>query len=605
MPFLQDSIHKLEEGGGLRFVRFGLGVLVVLALAVGYDWRAYRNMSSQEAMDAAQVGRNLSQGKGFSTLYIRPFSMFLLKRHAQATGDTRPDPARIKGMHPDLANPPVYPLVLAGLMKTLPFEYVLPAKPKPFWNFGSKFWRYEPDFLITVFNQLVFVAATVLVFFLARRLFDPAVAVLSAVLMLTTEIFWRFSSSGLSTMLLLFFFVALIWVLALIEDEARAPRFGLMAQLTLAVLAGLLVGLGALTRYAYGWLIIPVLVFLFLFGGQRRVGLGLVTLVVFAALLFPWMARNYSLSGTPFGTAGYSILETSGLFPENRLLRSLEPDLSRLYLTPFWVKFMVNSRQILVQELPRLGGSWVTAFFLAGLLVPFRRPAITRLRYFLVASLFVLTVAQAFGRTQLSEDSPEINSENLLVLLLPMVLIYGVSFFFLLLDQLTFPLPLVRLLVIVLFGVLTSLPMVFAFLPPRTVPVSYPPYYPPAIQTVAGWMKEKELAMSDIPWGVAWYGERQCVWLTLNAQKDFLAIHDYQKPISILYLTPATMDSRFLSQWVRAAEQSWGSFILESLVRKEVPPLFPLRKSPGGWLPEQLVLTDWERWSRPPQDDRK
>src|SRR5689334_16875285 len=118
MPFLQDSIHKLEEGGGLRFVRFGLGGVVVLALAVGYDWRAYRNMSSQEAMDAAQVGRNLSQGKGFSTLYIRPFSMFLLKRHAQATGDTRPDPARIKGMHPDLANPPVYPLVLAGLMKT-------------------------------------------------------------------------------------------------------------------------------------------------------------------------------------------------------------------------------------------------------------------------------------------------------------------------------------------------------------------------------------------------------------------------------------------------------------------------------------------------------
>jgi hypothetical protein len=184
---------------------------------------------------------------------------------------------------------------------------------------------------------------------------------------------------------------------------------------------------------------------------------------------------------------------------------------------------------------------------------------------------------------------------------LPLVLVYGVSLFFLLLEQLTLPAPQLRYLVIGLFGALASLPLIFALLPPRTVPVAYPPYFPPAIQTVAGWMTEKELAMSDIPWGVAWYGQRQCIWLTLNAQKDFFAVHDYQKPISMLYLTPATLDGRFLSQWVRAKEESWGSFILACLVRTEVPVTFPLRKSPKHWLPEQLVLTDWERWNRPAQ----
>jgi 4-amino-4-deoxy-L-arabinose transferase-like glycosyltransferase len=597
MPHLQESIHKLEIGGGTRFVRLTLVILAVLMLGVGYNWRAYKNMSTQEAMDAAQVGRNLSQGKGFTTLYVRPFSIFLLKRHARAT---QGDPAKLKGMHPDLANPPVYPIVLAGLMKVLPFEYELPTKPRPFWTSGSMFWRYKPDFMIGVFNQLVFVGTAVLVFFLARRLFDPAVARLSVILLLATEIFWRFSTSGLSTMVLLLFFVVLLWGLVLVEEEARVPRRGLAGLLGLGALIGVIVGLGTLTRYAFGWLIIPVLFFLFIFGGQQRVALGSVALVVFTVVIAPWIVRNYSVSGTPFGTAGYAVLETSGFFPEDRLERSLDPELSQLNLAPFWMKFMVNSRQILTQDLPKLGGSWITAFFLVGLLVRFRSQAIIRLRYFLLGSLVVLIVAQALGRTQLSEDSPEINSENLLVLLLPAVLVYGASLFLLLLDQVNLPMVQLRYLVIWVFGTLISLPMIFTLLPPRASPVAYPPYYPPAIQAVSAWMSEKEMAMSDIPWAVAWYGQRQCVWLTLNPRQDFLAIHDYQKAIAILYLTPATMDNRFLSQWTRG-EDNWAKFILETLVTKEPPPTFPLRKVPGAWLPAALVVTDWERWNRRPR----
>ena len=83
MDFLQQFIHRLEVGGGMRYVRAGLSALVMLGLLVGYNWRAFRNMSTQEAMDSAQVARNISQGKGFTTLFIRPFSMYLLTRHCQ------------------------------------------------------------------------------------------------------------------------------------------------------------------------------------------------------------------------------------------------------------------------------------------------------------------------------------------------------------------------------------------------------------------------------------------------------------------------------------------------------------------------------------------
>jgi len=618
MPFLQDVIHKLEVEGGLRHLRTGLAVLAVVLLTAGYNWRAFRNMSTQEAMDTAQLGRNIAQGKGYTTLFVRPLSIYVLnkwhrRRHEAPKPGKPADLAQLKQMHPDIANPPVYPLLLAGLMKVLPFRYPVDTTHR-FWTTvgaGSgtrQFYRYKPDFLIGLFNEALFLGVVGLAWLLARHLFDPSVAWLSAILLLGTEVFWRFSVSGLSTNLVMLIFLALAWSLALLEREAREPRWGQVGLFRLTVLAGALVGLGGLTRYAFCWLIFPVLVFLILFGGQRRVLLAAIALVAFASVMGPWILRNYQVSGTPFGTAGYSVLESSLFFPENRLQRSLEPDFSTFSLMPFWYKLIANSRNLVQNDLPRLGGSWLTAFFLVGLLVAYRKPTVARLRYFLLACVLVLAVAQALGRTQLSEASPEINSENLLVLLAPLVLVYGVSLFFLLLDQISLPFAELRYLVIAIFSLVGCLPMILVFLPPKPAsPVAYPPYYPPVIQQVAGWLKETELAMSDIPWAVAWYGQRQCVWLTLkampdskdpNTHEDFLAISDFQKPINALFLTSQTMDARFLSDWVRAGEQSWGSFILETLVHHELPRTFPLHKMPEGFLPEHLVLMDWERWRK-------
>ena len=64
------------------------------------------------------------------------------------------------------------------------------------------------------------------------------------------------------------------------------------------------------------------------------------------------------------------------------------------------------------------------------------------------------------------------------------------------------------------------------------------------------------------------------------------------------------MDSKFLTQWIQAGELSWGSFILQTVLLKEEPPIFPLRKAPGGWLPYQLLLTDYDRWHRSPESSK-
>jgi hypothetical protein len=593
-----------EVGAGSRYLRFFILALAVVGLALVYNLRAYRNFATPEAMDSAQLARNIVDGKGYTTLFIRPFSLYLVQshneaKHAAAPATTNLDFAQIKfNPHPDLANPPVYPVVLAGLMNVRTFRYPVELM-KPFWSDNSRFWRYQPDFQIAVFNEVLLLVVAVLTFFLARKLFDVNVAWLTALLTIGCELLWRFSVSGLSTLLLMVIFLGLTWCVLRIEEAAREPQPRMTWLLGLALASGVLTGVGALTRYAFGWTIIPVALFLFFFSGQRRVLHTLTALGAFVVVLIPWVIRNYTVSGTPFGTAGFAFAEGTGLFPRFQLERSVHPDLTHLFLFKLYVqKILANAHDILVNELPRLGGSWASVLFLAGLLLGFRGTAARRMRYFLLMCLGTFIVVQALGQTQLSDESPEVNSENLLVLLVPLVFCYGVSFFFTFLDQMKLVVPQLRYVVIAVFVALSCLPMILisTLLSPKAMPVVYPPYYPPDIQQTVGWMKENELMMSDVPWAVAWYGRHQCVWLTLNAQDDFFAINDYLKPVQALYLTPETMNGKFVSDLVRSGEYSWGNFIIKGVLQNQIPQSFPLRNAPTGFLPDRLFLTDRERW---------
>jgi hypothetical protein len=163
---IQAAIHKMEVGGGARILRVAALVVAVLTLGVLFDSCAYRNFSTPEAMDSAQLARNIAEGKGYTTLFIRPFSLYLVQAHNEggmtlALTNADYDIAQIKTAHPDLANPPVYPVVLAGLMKAGSFHYDVELK-KPFWSNSGRFAIYQPDFLIAVFNETLLLAAVVL-----------------------------------------------------------------------------------------------------------------------------------------------------------------------------------------------------------------------------------------------------------------------------------------------------------------------------------------------------------------------------------------------------------------------------------------------------------
>src|SRR5687767_8997375 len=142
---LQEIIHKVEHGPAYRYLAYVVGIIFFATVAVCYDLALYRNLSTIEGMDAAQLARNLAEGKGYHTDFVRPFSIHLLQKHRGQTN-------ALPEMHPDLANPPVYPALLAGTLNLMPFGYEVTS--------GIDTFRiHPPDMWITGVNQVLFLIA--------------------------------------------------------------------------------------------------------------------------------------------------------------------------------------------------------------------------------------------------------------------------------------------------------------------------------------------------------------------------------------------------------------------------------------------------------------
>jgi 4-amino-4-deoxy-L-arabinose transferase-like glycosyltransferase len=585
---VQGWIHRLEEGAGARYLRWLVAVFGFLAVGFLYDSLCLRHFSNAEAMDAAQLGRNISQGQKFRTDFVRPFSMYLV-------ANQRADRSTLlKEGHPDISNAPVYPIVLAPVLRGSAKLAQMTA--------GKSLTQYGHSFYIILFNQLLLGIGALLVFRLALSWFDRTVAWLSTILFVLTELYWRFSISGLSTILLIDIVLVLVWLLCRFERHSREGA-STTKLIVLTGAIGITTALAMLTLYSLGWLIVPVVVFILACSARQRGLFAVVTVVAFTLVSLPWIARTTNISGWPFGTATFAPLCDTQPFPGDKLERSLMPTFSGLpgyRSTLIWGmihKGVTNLREIVVSELPRMGGNWLWAFFIVGILVRFKNPTLSRVRWFIAATVALMLPIQALVKTHLSTEVPIVNSENLLVIFSPLVLILGTGVFIVLLDTWLPPSPAWHHSGIGAFGILISLPMLLALAPPQPRPFA-PPYYPPRIQQIAGYVNEQELLMSDIPWATAWYGDRQSVWLTLNWQKDFLEVTDSQKAVNGLYVSTRTTDSKLFSNWFGYDREGWGDFLAQAFLRKDVPTRFPLKRSPEGIFAHgELLLMDRDRWS--------
>jgi 4-amino-4-deoxy-L-arabinose transferase-like glycosyltransferase len=592
---IQTALFQIEMGRGKKVIQWSLLVLVAATLSLIYTAGQFRGLDKRESMDMAQLARNLARGEGYTTSLIRPLGIWQLEQH----GWIKNDPRLIQ-RHPDLYNPPLYPLVLAGLFKLLPqkiFQYDVADR------------IYPPErWVILPFNQLCLLACVLIVFLWGKRLFDRRVAIMAALLMLFSDTLWSYGVSGLPTNFLMLLVLLAAYCLYLADQRLNPPepaegepipeRPAVSAGVIVLVLASaVLMALAFLTRYLSAFLIIPMVIYAArIFRGRAPALWGGIYVVVFLALIAPWLMRNYHVSGSFLGLARFDLIERTGRFQGETLPRSYHPDFKNAFsLRGIVSKFLVNARTNLLTNFRLIGSDFLVFFFTVGLLYGFRRQETSRLRRVLVGMIVCAILGMSLIGYDPEHNRPDVFGSNLLVLFLPLVAIFGVAFFYLLLDRIRFTTKLTRGAAIGGFVLLNVSPMIFTMLPPRRGPFPYPPYMPPITKTVANFFETDSLGCSDLPWAMAWDGDRRTVWLPMSLD-EFYEIHDFVAPkgFQFMLLTPHMLDARPQSDVVHGEFKGWAGFM-----RGQLPQVFPLKAvTPLPPDNEFILLADRVRWGK-------
>lgn len=564
---IQNLVYNVDVGVGLRVVKGGLYILAVLIVMLLYTAGQFRGLRDAEAMDNAQLARNLAQRGRLVTQCIRPASMWYLIENSP-----RHNP--LINQHPDILHAPLWPAVLASAFKVTRTSFPTERAPG----------IYPPEqWIIIPLCHLFTLLTGLLVYLMGIRLFDRRTGLLAVTAFFLSQTVWSESISGLATPMLTFLTTAALY-LALIAVNHYDENRSRLAWL--APLAGSLVLciLAFLTRYAAVVLAPALALFIgFSFRKNRGWAWAAAFLILFLVGISPWIARNIAVSGGPLGLAPYTALNDSRLFEDNNFERSLAPSLTAGRIVPdLQAKLIKSFARYYDTRLRVIGDGLFVCLFLTAFFYRFARDPVHLLRWAAgLGIILLLPLAALFGD----------GTARLLQIFWPMIVIYGLAFFFILLDRLQLRIRLFNLAVTTLFIVLGALPLVLTMMPPRAG-VPYPPYFPPFIMHVSGMLTPEELLCTDMPWATAWYGGRNSLLLPTTID-EFYEINDYNKRISGLYFTTITRDKPYARGLLTGAERSWFP-ILEG----RIPPDFPLTQGFPLNNMDQLFLTDRIRWGR-------
>lgn len=523
-----------RQGGAVAFSESALqrwliaAALFALPLALlAFHYKAmFPGLVNDDALDFAQLGRNLSQGRGFVTYFLRPLAL----THGV-------DPLR----QPDVTHGPLYPFLLALA-------------------FGA---RGATDSVVAMVSGLFYVLTVPLVYLLGARVFSRPVGLLAALVFAVNALMLEYAISGLHITLYVFLTTTLLLVLYDVAARARNRAEGRGPALPRAqlVLAGALTGALYLTDPIFVWIAPAALgTVIALSAPSQRARAALLFLLPLGVLALPWMWRNGVLTGNPvFGLRGMEVwMGTRGYYPGSLAYRMTPED-----MTPGVGLFQAVVRKLLlgagevVQVFPQVSASWMLAFLLPSLLFRFTDEAVNSLRRVMMYC-FVGLLA---GSLLLGIRMP------VFVSLIPTMLVFAIAYLLHLVEQARLP----RRSVALLAGLLSAaavLPvlhdMVLGDRPPKLADAATARIFGP----LTG---RNQVVLSDQPWLIAWYADRPAIWIPAVDNK-IAAMRRRFPQARWLFLTEETRG--FSPEWKALYDvfRRWNQAALEATMARKSPP---------------------------------
>lgn len=487
-------------------IRRILFVLVLLTLAASYLFPLFRGLSSPQAMDQAQIGRNVARGEGLTTKFIRPLAYYEAEKAAQGAVPFT--------AFKDTYHAPLNPLILGAVLK------IVGADKPDSWQMGPNQRVSDLDRVVALVSTLFFLMAIGMTYLLVGRIFDPKIAGVTAVLMMLCDLFWQFSQSGLPQMLLLFLFTCGLYFTYRAVEASQEGRMPMVP----ALIATLFFVLMVLAHWLTAWIFIGFLIFAAVAFKPRGVvalsGLALLAI----AIAFP-LIRNADASGQPFGTGFYVLYNGLASGAESSIMRNHDLESEPLSLDGMLLKLLGTTLVQALDILPFLGGIIAAPLFFVSLVHPFKRASIAHFRW----AILLMWIFAAFGMALFGIDRANpIDPNQIHLLFAPVMAAYGLAFLSILWNRLEVvgTVPMLRnahFIVIVLFSaapILLTLPnklKIGLMIREQGWP-QWPPYMPGILNRELAEItkpdgEKQSIVVSDQPWAVAWYADRISLWL--------------------------------------------------------------------------------------------
>ncbi|RPJ31067.1 MAG: hypothetical protein EHM17_15835, partial [Verrucomicrobiaceae bacterium] len=526
-------------------IRRSLFFVILIILTLGNLFTLFRGLNSPQAMDQAQIAREIARGNGFTTKMIRPVAYYQAER-------TENRAVSLLGFQ-DTYHSPLNPLLNAAVLK------MIGAEKADAWQMNETEMVYPLDRVIATVCTLFFLMAIGVNYLLISRIFDAKIAGVCAILMLFCETFWNYSLSGLPQMLMLLLFSCGMYFVYRAVEAATEGRIAM----TPAVIAGVFFTLLALTHWMTVWIALGYIIFAAIaFRPRGIVGLSILALIIIAAI--GPILRNQGITGTPFGTAFLTLYNGLGNGSEIAVMRNTDLAAEPLVLEGLIGKILRTTLLQATDIVPLLAGIVVAPLFFLALLHPFKRKSIADFRW----AILLMWVTAAIGLAFFGISKDPLDPNQIHLLFAPIMTAYGLAFVSILWSRLEFvaSTPALRNVhhFVVIF--ICALPLVLSL--PQKVRVGmhvrdrggvphWPPYYAPALNSktagVKGWVTDKQVVFSDQPWAVAWYADRVSIWLP-PTREGFLKLEsvaaDLQTPSVGILISPSSHGSGPISEVV-------------------------------------------------------